>query len=78
MDQYRATYNPHHHVHQPQMFNVPAAHQDGQLEHLQREFLDSTQREFKDLHLADSQFRSTVTTTLAKFLLMYNNDTNIY
>lgn len=53
MDQYKATYKPHHHTHQPPMFNVQAARQDGQLDQLQREFLDSTQREFKDLDLAD-------------------------
>lgn len=49
MDQYKATYNPHHRVHQPQMFNVQAVRQDAQLDQLQREFLDTTQREFKDL-----------------------------
>lgn len=31
------------------MFAVQAARQDGQLDQLQREFLDSKQREFKDL-----------------------------
>ncbi|XP_036964247.1 centrosomal protein of 152 kDa isoform X5 [Acanthopagrus latus] len=39
IDQYKASYNPH----QPKMFNPHAVHQ-GQLDHLQREFLDSTQQ----------------------------------
>uniref|UniRef100_A0A3B4WYJ8 Centrosomal protein 152 n=1 Tax=Seriola lalandi dorsalis TaxID=1841481 RepID=A0A3B4WYJ8_SERLL len=39
------SYNPHHPAHQPKMFNSQAAHQGGQFDHLQREFLDSTQRE---------------------------------
>lgn len=48
MDQYKASYNPHH---QPKMFNSQASHQEGQLDHLQREFLDSTQRESYSLDL---------------------------
>lgn len=44
MDAYKATYNPHHHVPQPPMFNV---HPDAPLDQLQREFLESTQREFE-------------------------------
>uniref|UniRef100_A0A3B4X9K2 Centrosomal protein 152 n=1 Tax=Seriola lalandi dorsalis TaxID=1841481 RepID=A0A3B4X9K2_SERLL len=40
---YKASYNPHHPAHQPKMFNSQAAHQGGQFDHLQREFLDSTQ-----------------------------------
>lgn len=49
LDQYKATYNRHHHAHQPQMFNTQVVHNDGQLDQLQREFLDSTQREFYNL-----------------------------
>lgn len=45
VDQYKASYNPHHPAHQPKMFNSQAANQEGQLDRLQREFLDSTQRE---------------------------------
>nr|XP_046249227.1 centrosomal protein of 152 kDa isoform X2 [Scatophagus argus] len=44
VDQYKATYNPQHPAHQPNIFNSQAAHQEGQLDHLQREFLDSTQQ----------------------------------
>lgn len=51
VDQYKASYNPHHPAHQPKMFNSQATHQEGQLDHLQREFLDSTQRESYSLYL---------------------------
>lgn len=51
MDPYKVTYNPQHHVRQPPMFNVQAACQDAQLDQLQREFLESTQRKFEDLDL---------------------------
>ena len=51
MDQHKASYNPHHPAHQPKMFNSQAVHQEGQFEHLQREFLDSTQRESYSLDL---------------------------
>ncbi|KAM9352013.1 centrosomal protein of 152 kDa [Symphorus nematophorus] len=44
VDQYKANYNPQHPAHQPKMFNSQAAHPEGQLDHLQREFLDSTQQ----------------------------------
>lgn len=44
LDPYKATYSPHHHDLQPKMFNSHGAHQEGQLDQLQREFLDSTQR----------------------------------
>ncbi|XP_040893864.1 centrosomal protein of 152 kDa [Toxotes jaculatrix] len=44
INQYKASYNPHHPAHQPKMFNSEAAHQGGQFDHLQREFLDSTQQ----------------------------------
>lgn len=47
MDQYKASYSPH----QPKMFNSQAVHQ-GQLDHLQREFLDSTQRKSHTLNFA--------------------------
>lgn len=47
VDQHQATYNPHHPAHQPTMFNS----QEGQFDHLQREFLDSTQRESYSLDL---------------------------
>lgn len=45
VDQYKASYSPHHPAHQPKMFTSQATHQEGQLDHLQREFLDSAQRE---------------------------------
>lgn len=62
MDQYKASYNPHHHAHQPKMFNSHATHREGQLDQLQREFLDSTQRESYNLDLVSGQqHRSTVT-----------------
>lgn len=51
MDQHKATYNPHHQTLQPKMFDAPVTHQEGQLDRLQREFLDSTQRESFNLDL---------------------------
>ncbi|XP_073329008.1 centrosomal protein of 152 kDa isoform X2 [Pagrus major] len=51
MDQYKASYNPH----QPKMFNSQAVHQEGQLDHLQREFLDSTQQTADREQLAQLQ-----------------------
>ncbi|XP_054475173.1 centrosomal protein of 152 kDa [Anoplopoma fimbria] len=44
LDQHQASYNPHHPAHQPKMFNSQAVQQEGQFDHLQREFLDSTQQ----------------------------------
>ncbi|KAM9753445.1 centrosomal protein of 152 kDa isoform 1-T1 [Menidia menidia] len=41
---YKASYNPHHPVHQQEMFNSQAAQQEAQFDRLQREFLDSTQQ----------------------------------
>ncbi|XP_019124783.2 centrosomal protein of 152 kDa [Larimichthys crocea] len=55
VDQYKASYNPHHPPHQPKMFNTQAAHQEGQLDHLQREFLDSTQQTADREQLAQLQ-----------------------
>uniref|UniRef100_A0A4W6CYQ9 Centrosomal protein 152 n=1 Tax=Lates calcarifer TaxID=8187 RepID=A0A4W6CYQ9_LATCA len=55
VNQYKASYNPHHPAHQPKMFNSQAAHQGGQFDHLQREFLDSTQRESYKEQLAQLQ-----------------------
>lgn len=51
VNQYKVSYNPHHPAHQPKMFNSQAIQQEGQFDHLQREFLDSTQRESYDLYL---------------------------
>lgn len=42
--QYKVRYNPHYPA-QPKMFNSQTDQQEGQFDHLQREFLDSTQRE---------------------------------
>ncbi|XP_076589326.1 centrosomal protein of 152 kDa isoform X2 [Chaetodon auriga] len=55
VDQYKASYNPHHPAHQPKLFNSQAAHHEGQLEHLQREFLDSTQQTADREQLAQLQ-----------------------
>lgn len=49
VDQYKASYNPRHPAHQPKMFNSQTAHQERQFDHLQREFLDSTQRKCYNL-----------------------------
>uniref|UniRef100_UPI0037E7B76E centrosomal protein of 152 kDa n=1 Tax=Semicossyphus pulcher TaxID=241346 RepID=UPI0037E7B76E len=53
VDQHKASYNPHHPAHQPKMFNSQAANQ--QLDHLQREFLDSTQQTADREQLAQLQ-----------------------
>lgn len=45
-NQHKVKFTPQHPVHQPQMFKSCAAQHEEQLDHLQREFLDSTQREF--------------------------------
>ncbi|GAA6221499.1 centrosomal protein of 152 kDa [Lates japonicus] len=55
VNQYKASYNPHHPAHQPKMFNSQAAHQGGQFDHLQREFLDSTQQTADREQLAQLQ-----------------------
>ncbi|XP_070827789.1 centrosomal protein of 152 kDa [Chaetodon trifascialis] len=55
VDQYKASYNPHHPAHQPKLFNSQAAHHEGQLDHLQREFLDSTQQTADREQLAQLQ-----------------------
>ncbi|XP_070763937.1 centrosomal protein of 152 kDa [Enoplosus armatus] len=55
VDQFKASYNPHHPAHQPKMFNSQVAHQEGQLDHLQREFLDSTQQTADREQLAQLQ-----------------------
>ncbi|XP_045893647.1 centrosomal protein of 152 kDa isoform X2 [Micropterus dolomieu] len=55
VDQYKASYNPHHPAHQPKMFNSQAANQEGQLDRLQREFLDSTQQTADREQLAQLQ-----------------------
>ncbi|KAM9854796.1 centrosomal protein of 152 kDa [Aulostomus maculatus] len=52
-DQYKASYNPHHPTHQ--MFSSQTAHQERQLDHLQREFLDSTQPTVEKEQLAQLQ-----------------------
>uniref|UniRef100_A0A8C9WXZ9 Centrosomal protein 152 n=1 Tax=Sander lucioperca TaxID=283035 RepID=A0A8C9WXZ9_SANLU len=55
VDQHKASYNPHHPAHQPKMFNSQAVHQEGQFDHLQREFLDSTQQTADREQLAQLQ-----------------------
>uniref|UniRef100_A0A3B4VJJ9 Centrosomal protein 152 n=1 Tax=Seriola dumerili TaxID=41447 RepID=A0A3B4VJJ9_SERDU len=55
VNQYKASYNPHHPAHQPKMFNSQATHQGGQFDHLQREFLDSTQQTADREQLAQLQ-----------------------
>ncbi|XP_044212391.1 centrosomal protein of 152 kDa [Thunnus albacares] len=55
VDQYKASYNPHHPARQPKMFNSQAAHQERQFDHLQREFLDSTQQTADREQLAQLQ-----------------------
>lgn len=55
MDQYKASYHPHHHTHQPKMINSHSTHREGQLDQLQREFLDSTQRESHNLDLGSGK-----------------------
>ncbi|XP_068170223.1 centrosomal protein of 152 kDa isoform X2 [Antennarius striatus] len=55
VNQYKATYNPHLPAHEPHMFHSKAAHQEGQLDQLQREFLDSTQKTAEKEQLAQVQ-----------------------
>uniref|UniRef100_A0A3P8U9J8 Centrosomal protein 152 n=1 Tax=Amphiprion percula TaxID=161767 RepID=A0A3P8U9J8_AMPPE len=55
VNQYKASYNPHHPAHQPKMFNAQAAQQERQFDHLQREFLDSTQQNADREQLAQLQ-----------------------
>ncbi|KAF0040975.1 hypothetical protein F2P81_006873 [Scophthalmus maximus] len=55
VNQYQATYNPHHPANQPKMFIPQAAHQGGQFDPLQREFLDSTQQTADREQLAQLQ-----------------------
>ncbi|KAM4573306.1 centrosomal protein of 152 kDa isoform 2-T3 [Odontesthes bonariensis] len=58
VNQYKASYNPHHPAHpahQQKMFNSQAAQQEGQFDHLQREFLDSTQQNVDREQLAQLQ-----------------------
>ncbi|KAL3061358.1 hypothetical protein OYC64_009524 [Pagothenia borchgrevinki] len=55
VDHHTASYNPHHPAHQPKMFNTQAVHQEGQFEHLQREFLDSAQQTADREQLAQVQ-----------------------
>ncbi|KAM7414785.1 hypothetical protein PAMA_019547 [Pampus argenteus] len=55
VDQYKASYHPHHPAHQPKMFNSQATHQECQFDHLQREFLDSTQQTADREQLAQLQ-----------------------
>ncbi|XP_074532863.1 centrosomal protein of 152 kDa [Halichoeres trimaculatus] len=55
MDPYKASYNPHQAVHKPKMFNSKAAHQQGPLDNLQREFLDSTHQTADREQLAQLQ-----------------------
>ncbi|KAG7522341.1 hypothetical protein JOB18_020075 [Solea senegalensis] len=51
VNQYKANYNPH----QPKMFHSQATHQGDQFDHLQREFLDSTQQTADREQLAQLQ-----------------------
>ncbi|XP_069564262.1 centrosomal protein of 152 kDa [Brachyistius frenatus] len=55
VNQYKASYNPHHPAHQPKMFNSQAVQQEGQFDNLQREFLDSTQQNADKEQLAQLQ-----------------------
>ncbi|XP_041853024.1 centrosomal protein of 152 kDa isoform X2 [Melanotaenia boesemani] len=55
VNQYTATYNPHHPVHQQNTFKTLPAQQEGPFEHLQREFLDSTQQNADRERLAQMQ-----------------------
>nr|XP_019934625.1 PREDICTED: centrosomal protein of 152 kDa [Paralichthys olivaceus] len=54
-NQYKVSYNPHHPAHQPKMFNPQATRQGAQFDHLQREFLDSTQQTADREQLAQLQ-----------------------
>ncbi|XP_065327415.1 centrosomal protein of 152 kDa isoform X3 [Pelmatolapia mariae] len=53
-NQYKVSYNPHHPAQQPNMFKPQAAPQ-GQFDHLQRDFLDSTQQNADREQLAQLQ-----------------------
>ncbi|KAM3608683.1 uncharacterized protein V6R79_003056 [Siganus canaliculatus] len=53
--QYQVSYNPHHPAHQPKMFNSAATQQETEQDHLQREFLDSTQQTADREQLAQLQ-----------------------
>ncbi|XP_040018099.2 centrosomal protein of 152 kDa isoform X4 [Gasterosteus aculeatus] len=55
VDPLQAKYNPHLPAHQPQMFTSQAVQQEGQFDHLQREFLDSTQQTADKEQLAQLQ-----------------------
>ncbi|XP_070687478.1 centrosomal protein of 152 kDa [Pempheris klunzingeri] len=55
VDQYKASYNPHHPPHQPKMFSSQDTHQEGHLDHLQRQFLDSNQQTADGEQLAQLQ-----------------------
>uniref|UniRef100_A0A7N6BEV3 CEP152 CEP63 binding coiled coil domain-containing protein n=1 Tax=Anabas testudineus TaxID=64144 RepID=A0A7N6BEV3_ANATE len=54
VSQYKVSYNPHHPAQQPKMFHSQAT-QQGQFDHLQREFLDSTQQTADGEQLAQLQ-----------------------
>ncbi|XP_032378967.1 centrosomal protein of 152 kDa isoform X2 [Etheostoma spectabile] len=55
VDQHKVGYNPHHPAHQPKMFNSHTVQEEGQFDHLQREFLDSTQQTADREQLAQLQ-----------------------
>ncbi|KAL6106570.1 cep152 [Pungitius sinensis] len=55
VDQLQANYNPHLPAHQPKMFTSQAVQQEDQFDHLQREFLDSTQQTADKEQLAQLQ-----------------------
>ncbi|XP_030587523.1 centrosomal protein of 152 kDa isoform X2 [Archocentrus centrarchus] len=59
VNQYKVSYNHHHHhhhpAHQPKMFKPQSVEQEGQFNHLQREFLDSTQQNADREQLAQLQ-----------------------
>ncbi|KAM4618221.1 centrosomal protein of 152 kDa [Polymixia lowei] len=55
MAHYKASYNPHKPACQPKMFNSQAPHHEGDLDHLQREFLDTAQNTADDQQLAQLQ-----------------------
>ncbi|CAN9499120.1 unnamed protein product [Ophioblennius macclurei] len=52
---FQAAYNPQHPAHQPKMFNPQGAQQEAHYDHLQREFLDSTQQNSERQQLAQLQ-----------------------
>ncbi|XP_029953130.1 centrosomal protein of 152 kDa isoform X2 [Salarias fasciatus] len=52
---FQATYNPQHPAHQPKMFNSQGAQQDAHYDHLQREFLDTTQQNSERQQFAQLQ-----------------------